>query len=108
MIEGIQFDIGSQELAAHLKTRVEHHDKRAEWYGDKANSLAEGDFDEETRQKMSNTNNSNPVEQMRAGYKRHKAKASLFGFMAGHVVANETYRLKESDLQRIELTISEY
>lgn len=108
MIEGIQFDISSVELAAHLKTRVEHHQKRADWYGSKETSLAEGEFDEESRNKMSTTNSSNPVEQMRAGRKRHVAKVSLFRFMAEHVVRNETYRLSESDLQRLELTLSEY
>jgi hypothetical protein len=108
MIEGVEFDISSQELAKHLHTRVEHHNKRAKWYADKADTLAEGEFNEETRQKMSSTNNANPVDTFKAGAKRHKAKASLFSFMATHVIQNETYRLSENDLNRLELTESEY
>lgn len=108
MIEGIQFDIGSQELADHLTKRVEHHQKRSKWYAEKAASLEEGDFDKETRQKMSNTNNVNPVETFKSGAKRHRQKASLFTFMSSHVVKNETYRLSQSDLDRLELTESEY
>lgn len=108
MIDGIQFDISTNELKEHLMARVAVHEKKAILYSEKSNQFHEVISDEDGQQKMSSMTNNNPVDTMRAGAKRHRIKASLFKFMANHLVQNETYRLSESDLGRLELTESEY
>lgn len=107
MIEGLEFDVKASEMKVHLYTRVEHHDKKAKWHSDKAEEIGQGFTEDETRHKMSNSI-SNPKEQFVASARRHRAKASLFRFMAAHVVEGETYRLGESDLNKLEFTESEY
>jgi hypothetical protein len=94
MIEGIHFDIRTDELKAHLEARVLHHRERAAFY-----EAQKATFADAPTEQMSN----DPVQGLKAAGKRHLQQADLFAFMATHVAANETYRLSSHDLSTLEL-----
>lgn len=96
MIQGFKLDFQSEELRKHLEERAKYHAGKAEWYAGQVNNLKSGG--------VSETRHSNdPVGSLTHSMNDHKAKADLFSLMAKHVIPNETYRLDESDLSRLEL-----
>lgn len=101
MIEGIKLDFTSDELRSIIADRVIHHAERQEFYESQATSL-EGNGCE-----RNDYSGGDPVKGLRDKSKDHKTKAELFRVIGQHIVANEVYRLTESDLVRLEL-ISRY
>jgi hypothetical protein len=101
MIEGLKIDITCSELKVHLEERAEYHRKKTEWYAKQVSSLREGGADSTH---MSN----DPVSSLAGSAKSHKERASYFAFLAKHLVADEVYRLSESDLGEIELASRYY
>ena len=98
MIEGLHIDIGSRELGQHLELRAEHHAAKARAYEQQAASVRE------LGAGAGNLGQSNdPSSSLAQSAATHAARASFFLFIAGHIVPNETYRLSEADLIRIEI-----
>jgi len=96
VINGLHFDITSQELAEHLQIRLLHHQERSAFYRQQAATLESGGAE------AAKYTNGDPVRSLRTKEDEHIRKSQLFDFMVRHVVKNETYRLSESDLISIE------
>lgn len=95
MIEGIKIELSSKELRDHLLERVSYHDGKRAFYEGQVASLRAGGVNE---QAVSN----DPVSSLEMSARRHSERADFFSFMADHLI-DETYRLSESDLTRIEI-----
>jgi hypothetical protein len=96
MIQGIQIDLSSEELQRHLSERAEYHADKATMYADQVQALR--------REGVGQTAQSNdPVHSLQQSERHHRNRAELFGFIADRIIPNETYRVSESDLTRLEL-----
>ena len=95
MIEGLKIELTTDQIWEHLKERQAHHEDRANWYRSRVEELDKGLKDEP------NVTN-NPVLSMRASLRQHTDRAAYFFVLSEHLIANETYRLDESDLARLE------
>src|ERR1043166_6517942 len=95
MISGIKIDLSSLELQDLLNERVQYHEAKITQYQKQAEGLrgvgkAEGQsFD--------------PEEQVQRKVEDHRHRFALFTFPRDHLIPNETYRLEETDLIRLEL-----
>lgn len=96
MIEGLQFDVHAKEMVSHLGLRLQHHQERLNFYKDKADAL------EKDKCGALNYTNGDPVRSLRDMENKHLCRMQYFQFMKDHVVAGETYRLSESDLDTVE------
>lgn len=100
MIQGIQIEMTSKQLREHIEARVGYHAEKMKWYSAQVTSLKSGG--------MEDTNHSNnPIGSLVSSAKGHGEKAAFFRVLADHLVANETYRLSEQDLTRLEF-VSRY
>ena len=95
MIEGLFIELASSELKQHLAERAKYHKDRSKWYAEQIATLRAG-------LQASNISN-NPIDSLERSAKRHKERFAYFTFMAEHLIPDETYRLSENDLNRIEL-----
>lgn len=95
MIEGLRIEIKSAELATHLQMRATYHLERAKWYSGQVEALRSGGLRPEAV-----TND--PLSSLERSMKEHQERAAFFLFMADHLVPDETYRLTESDIGRLE------
>lgn len=94
MINGFQVEISSIEMREHLAKRASHHRDRARWYDEQKAQFADAPTAQMT---------SDPVAGLKEAGKRHEGKSAWFAFMADHVPENESYRLTDHDLERLEL-----
>lgn len=94
MIEGLRIDVSSEEMKKILKDRVSYHSEKAEMYGSQVKAL-EG----EPTVDMT----ADPKKALRDRLRHHQRKWEFFNFLAEHVIPNETYRLSEIDLTRLEI-----
>ena len=76
--------------------RAEHHEERSRFYANQVESLRKGGA------RFANVTN-DPISSLEGSAASHTRKASYFRFMAEHVIPDETYRLEESDLAKLEL-----
>lgn len=97
MIEGLKFDVTTDELRKHLEAKIEHHRERKDFYDHQAAALQKGNVEA-----MPYTNG-DPVQALQAKGSQHLAKIELFVFLRDHLIPGETYRLEESDLTRLEI-----
>lgn len=107
MIEGIKIDVPTVELRDHLRFRADHHATRQQFYLNRANDLTQGiaDMDlgdEADAMAFSNSGRGDPRESMRQAARQHGDRLAFFRFLADHLVPDETYRLTEGDLLKIE------
>jgi hypothetical protein len=100
MITGLCVDISAKELREQLASRARHHEKKAKWYKGQAAAL--------TRGGAATGVSNDPVRSLEESEKQHREKAAYFRFMEQHLVKNETYRLSQEDLGRIELASRYY
>lgn len=101
MIEGIKIDVSSDELRDHLQARANYHDDKQAFYSTQAQSLKDGGIRSEAA--VSN----DPVNSLEQSARSHGEREAFFRFLAEHLVDDETYRLSEQDLTRIEI-VSRY
>lgn len=116
-IEGIKLSITSAELKKLCEQRVEYHSKRAEQQAERLKKL-EPTFKEIEQEDEESANEAahgfkyassnapgdeDPLAKIRRRFKHHRDRATVFRFMAEHVVVNETYVMTESDLQKLEV-----
>jgi hypothetical protein len=102
MIEGLQFDVKTEELQTILKGRVEHHKKKSALYNEQYVKIRD---EADQQQNSGMTNNAGSLaQQMKHSRDQHEDKAALFDFWSKHLEPNETYRLSESDLSKLEVT----
>ena len=99
MIEGIKIEMTTTELKTHVVERVKFHKGKAVWYAKQATNLRAGRSDG----MMSASNMTNdPVTSLVRSREEHEKRATYFALVAKHLIPNETYRLSESDLSRLE------
>lgn len=103
MVEGLKIDIGWDELSRHLEDRAQYHEDRMRWYEAKVKELG---ADLGTGQDSLLASN-NPVPSFDQSAKSHRDLGAYFRFLATHVIQNETYRLSDVDLTRLEI-LSKY
>jgi len=96
MIDGLKLEMTSDELREHIGRRAAYHRERLTFYEGQIVALRQGGVEQSTA-----TNN--PIQSLAESAKGHRSKVELFEFMQQHVVPNETYRLSESDLGRLEI-----
>jgi hypothetical protein len=101
VIEGLHIDVTSVELKEHIADRAAHHKKRAEWYAQQAQQLETGHL--RTADMDRHSRSYDPLDGLLAKRNEHVSKAAYFQFICDHLVPNETYRLKEDDLARLEV-----
>lgn len=96
MIEGIRIDVPAEELKEHILDRAKDHTDKAISYQRKVKVLEEAD--------LARTHTSlDPIGDLDRKVKEHQDKAAYFLFMAEHLVMDETYRLDQSELARLEI-----
>jgi hypothetical protein len=100
VIEGLRIEIGSAEIQEHLRERASYHRERRRFYERQVASLREGGL---RAGRVSN----DPVGSLQESANRHGEREAFLRFMAEHIVPNETYRLTEQDLIRLEI-VSRY
>jgi hypothetical protein len=100
MIDGLIIQVSSAEIEEHLRERASHHQERRMFYERQVASLKEGGL---RAQRVSN----DPVGSLQESAHRHGEREAFLRFMAEHIVPDETYRLSEQDLIRIEI-VSRY
>ena len=100
MIEGLKIDVPSDELIEHLKERADYHTEKSKFYTGQVEALRQGGVGASP---VSN----DPVTSLESSAKSHQDRAAFFNFLDEHVVLDETYRLSEQDLTRLEI-VSRY
>lgn len=105
MIEGLKLQISSDELKKISAARAEYHAKKSDWFKSKAKEIQPelDNFADEAANLGKYSNQGNVVENLATKSKHHEDKATLFRFMAEHVIPNETYSLSNEDLVRLEV-----
>jgi hypothetical protein len=99
VIDGLRFDMSSDELRDYLSQRVAHHEEREQFYAKQLQALKDGAQGEE----MPHYTGGNPIDGLTTKTQEHRNKARMFAFMRDHVTPNEQYRLNETDLAKIEI-----
>lgn len=97
MIEGLRLDFTTGELAAHLTQRIDHHIERAGFYEKQASALEGGGV------QAQQYSGGDPLRSLRDSMAQHRNRAELLRVMRDHLVPDETYRLDEGDLLKIEI-----
>ena len=100
MIEGLHYDLTTEQLIQHFAEREQHHLNRAAFYLEQADKFRATDV-EEVRMKMSSYT-SNPVEDFLTRKKSHEKTARQFACMSKYLVPYETYRLAEREMDNLE------
>ncbi len=107
MIEGLKLTMTSAELKKTLESRVEYHQGRVAWLTVEIKRL-EPELAKFTEQSLeiekyvSNSSN-NGLDTFKSQLRHHTDRATVFKFMAEHIIPNETYLLEEEDLRRLEV-----
>ena len=102
MIEGLHFDLSSDEMREHLATKAEHHTQRAVWYLERAKDLQDGGMQSDHQ-----VSGGDPLKNLQAQAEKHTSRADFFKFLTDHIIG-ETYRLSESDLRTLEFIGGHY
>jgi hypothetical protein len=96
MINGIQIEMSTDKLAAHIKQRADFHRSKAAWYKQQIQSLTAGGL--EGRGGHSN----DPIGSLSQSQRSHEEKAAYFAVLHENLIPNETYRLSQDDLSGLE------
>jgi hypothetical protein len=96
VIEGVRIELSSEELRQTFVDRASWHYERAMFYEDQVDSLRRGGVN------ASGVTN-DPVSSLENSARQHKDRQAYFTFLAAHLIPDETYRLSEQDLTRLEL-----
>lgn len=98
MIDGLHFDVSSDELRKHLLERISLHRTKMDDYKKRVEimNIPEDDFRD-----LEQTTLQDPASQLRRKYRHHKNRFELFLFMHAHVIEDK-YRLSEGDLLTLE------
>jgi hypothetical protein len=100
MIEGLKIEISSAELTDHISARAEFHEGKAAFYDEQVSALKAGGVGAIAQ-------SNDPVSSLQGSARQHMERSAFFRFMAEHLIPDETYRLDESDLGRLEI-VSRY
>lgn len=97
MIEGLHYDFTSAEVKKHLEDRAAYHRKRCDIY---QNSLDKLGGQEDAEDVGASKSGRKDIDDK---IKSHKNTAVQFELLAAHLIPNEVYRLKKSDMAEIGL-----
>lgn len=101
MIEGMVVQMSSVELEAHLRARLLHHTKRAEFYRIEEEKFKKEAADAEIRQGQNTMVRTHDA--MKEAANKHEHLITFFSFMADHLIPGEVYRFTAKDLGQIEV-----
>jgi len=99
MITGFQLDVSSDELKNHLQIKADYHKGKAESYGRQLEGVTKLMSDEPNAGLGQTVNADTGLHNQ---YRSHAQRASFFKFCADHILPNETYRLTEENLIKLE------
>ena len=102
MIEGLHFDLSSDEMREHLAAKAEYHIERSVWYLERVKDLQDGGVQSDHQ-----VSGGDPLKNLQTQADRHSSRADFFQFLTDHTV-NETYRLSENDLRTLEFIGGHY
>lgn len=100
MIEGLKYDVTSEEIVQHVTARANYHKDREAWYSSQIEELEKGMAEPQEY------TNGDPIRNLKDTRSRHTNKREIFEFLAAHTIPNETYRLLERDLADLEMISS--
>lgn len=115
IVKGLVFHYTTEQLAAHMRGRADHHDQRA---AQKETAIPDLKNAIETVKKTAeassavmitktsshyNFNGENELERLETDIKDHKNKAVVFRELAEHLIVGAVYELGEADLRRLEV-----
>lgn len=108
MIQGLHFDISSEELGTVLQTRIDQCEKKIQMFEAQAEKQAEltrelGKGDVEMP-KFSGDQATN----LQAKAEEYKQKKKEYSFLKDHLINGETYRLDRGDLNYLGIVASRY
>lgn len=95
MIQGLQIELTSNELRTHLSRKAADHAKKADAY---ATQYLEVKKLQPAEGGMTN----DPAQSLAMSRDMHAKKSNYYAFLAEKLIPNETYRLQEHDLERLE------
>ena len=95
MIDGIKVQLTTGQLRDHLMKRVRYHEEKRDLYAGQVQALEAGG----ERQDNASLD---PVRALKDRASQHSSKAELFRILADHLIPDETYRIADHDLTRIE------
>ena len=99
MIEGLHYDVHGSEIVALMKTRIDQLQVSATRLRELAKA-AEGIVSDNP----GGSNSSKPQQEALDKAKAAEREIKELGFMAAHIVQQETYRLEASDLLTLGVT----
>lgn len=108
MINGLLLDVKSSELKGILEERLKYHEDKRDLYELKAKELNKMVAGIEDDMQVGKVSGGTPVENLERQAKDHKEKAGYFKFMLDHVIQDDIYRLDQSDLVRLGITVRVY
>lgn len=109
MIEGLHFDVSSDEMTKILQERINQCNEKINLY--ELQAKAQDDlakkYDEGKENDMPKVSNSQ-ADNLRARISEYKQKVREYTFLLNHVIKNEVYRLERDDLQYLGIVQSRY
>lgn len=96
MIEGLKFDISADEMKDHFEERMGYHVARKDWYLGQVSNLEKGLAEPQQYTQ------GDPVKNLKDSAEGHLKKAAFFQFLFEHIIEDETYRLEQDELVKLE------
>jgi len=100
MIEGLKFDVKSEELKKHLEERCNFHKERAAFYRKQEEEFKKNATDAEIREGQNTMKQTHQA--MKDSARVHEGQHERYTYLAAHLIPDETYRLSEKDLHDLE------
>ena len=102
MITGLHVDVSSDELKTMLLGRLKYHKDKVALYQEQLVTMKSVDDKlKADRESIGKGSTQTPTDAIQSAIQKHENQCVYYDFMAKHVVASETYRLSEQDLQRL-------
>jgi hypothetical protein len=98
MIEGLHVDVPAAEVKEAFRRRIEHHTERLAIHRRQLELLREAMGGDAREARGSGRN---PIDEQQEKVTEHSDAIAYCSFMHDHLVADETYRLKEGEVFKL-------
>jgi len=95
VIEGLKIELPSNEIRVHLEVKARAHREKQATYEKQVEELKAIGVGKQAQ-------TMDPLSTLQNSAASHAKRAEFFEFMAKRIIPNETYRLQEHDLERLE------
>jgi len=99
MIKGLLFEIDSEELKHMFEARAKHHEKKANYFAERAGRAEE----EPPADLVSNRTVMSAKRDFLRRADLERQEASRFKFLAEHLIEKEIYQLTWEEIQKLEI-----